>query len=66
VAEANTVAVESFALAAWAHGELKAVVTLENPRASYIWQFAEQSTVELDNFAQSLASRMETEHLRDE
>ena len=37
VAEANVVALASFALAAWAHGELRALVTLENPHSSYIW-----------------------------
>jgi len=48
--EANRIAKESFSLAAWAHGELDAVVTLENPQSSYIWQFVDQSPLELGSF----------------
>ena len=44
--EANAIALACFSLAAWAHGELGAVVSLENPRSSYIWPFADQSDVE--------------------
>ena len=48
--EANTIALASFSLATWAHGELKAVEALENPSSSYMWQFAEQSSIDLGTF----------------
>ena len=51
VADANLVATESFALAAWAFGELRALVTLENPHSSYLWQFMDHSDVEQGTFS---------------
>ena len=57
VAEANAIALETFALAAWAHGELGAVVTLENPHTSYIWPFVEQSAVELGTYSDRVFSQ---------
>jgi hypothetical protein len=39
VEEANEVALQAFDSACWAAKELSAVVTLENPKTSYMWAF---------------------------
>jgi hypothetical protein len=39
VNEANTIARQAWDLAVWAAKELKAVVMIENPKTSYLWEF---------------------------
>ena len=43
--EANLIARRAFALANWAADELGALVSLENPRRSYLWQFLDKYPV---------------------
>jgi len=54
---ANKIAYEAFALAAWAHGTLRAVVSIENPDRSYIWAHIDSSDLELGDFSERVLSQ---------
>ena len=42
IAKANRIACHSWELARWAHRNLDAMVSIENPANSYLWQFLER------------------------
>ena len=48
-AEGNTIALRAFDLALWAHAKHKAIVTIENPEMSYIWDFVGERGFVVEN-----------------